>query len=266
MKFLPVILALMLSCTGYSQSAGKEGAANCIAYWKPGEERTYSIVHEKTIVTPEKKISLIRFGYLARVSVIDATEKDYTIKWVFQLPDTARIKHPEMADSLPVYNGLQMIFRTSEMGTFIELLNWEEVRDAYVNMGAAKDMYNSKAIVEATLIKEIQLFHMPYGYKFTTEESIADTKLPNLSDGRPLPAHQIYRLTELDRQRDQFALAFELKLDRSNIKYDVKDYNIQDYTEYHFIHSTGWITNLVYKRTVTSAGTTQSDAYVIEMQ
>jgi hypothetical protein len=268
MKPVLVILALMISCTGYSQSAGKDSSASCIAYWKAGEEKTYTIIHEKITNTPDKNESVIRFAYQVRVSVIDATANDYTIKWVFQLPDSARIKHPEMADSLPVYNGLQMLFRISEMGTFIELLNWEEVRDAYISMGAGKSLYTSRKLVEAGLIREIQLFHMPYGYKFTTKEMVANTRLPNPFGGDPFPAHQIYRVTELNPLWDQFTLVFQLKLDKSNMKSKMgaETYDMEDYTEYHFIQSTGWISSLFYKRTTSTGGLVQSDAYTIQLE
>jgi hypothetical protein len=39
-----------------------------------------------------------------------------------------------LADSLPVYNGMKMIFNITGVGSFIELLNWEEVRDTYFRM------------------------------------------------------------------------------------------------------------------------------------
>jgi hypothetical protein len=67
------------------------------------------------------------------VSVIDSTAKGFMVKWVFHLPVEGGIP-PSVAGSLPVYNGLQMIFRITDVGEFIDLLNWEEVRDAYVKM------------------------------------------------------------------------------------------------------------------------------------
>lgn len=98
-----------------------------------------------------------------------------------------------------------MIFRTSETGEFKELINWQDVRDSYIKMmeislpkkmdstakialEQSKAIFNSKEMVESSLIKEIQVFYLPYGNTFTTNEINATTQLPNPFAGEPLPA------------------------------------------------------------------------------
>jgi len=158
----------------------EDSVVSCIIHWKLGETKTYSIIHEKKSINPPGKNPPFRFNYEASVSVIDSSAKNYTIKWIFHLPEEMSILRPRLADSLPVYNGMQMIFRITEIGEFVELLNWEEVRDAYTRMmelsmpkrmdstataalKSAKNMYNSKEMVESSMIQEIRLFHRPYG-------------------------------------------------------------------------------------------------------
>ena len=277
MKIIPLLYALVLSFTGYSQRTPDDNSANCVANWKVGEMKTYSIVHEKSTVSESGNTTPFQFSYQAQIFVIDATPETYTIKWIFQLPDEFKALHPRLADSLPVFDGMQIIFTISEMGTFIELVNWEEVRDAYVRqmemslpknvdstaiatMQATKKMFESKQLVEAALIKEIQLFHLPYGYQFTSTEGSSATRLPNPFGSGSLPGRQTYRLTSLDKANDAFTLVFQLKTDK------MTSVDLQDYTEYHFITSTGWISRLLYKRTASAGKIRQSESYTIELK
>ena len=303
MKVFLLFLPFVLSLTAYSQPVVKDRSANCITYWKLGEKKTYSIVHEKS--GSGENVRPIRFIYNALVSVIDSTAESYTVRWEFQLPDIFKELHPHIADSLPVYDGMQMIFRISEMGAFIELLNWEEVKDAYIRqtemplsrhmdstakavLAATEQMFSSKQVVESALIKEIQLFHKPYGYQFTTKEESETTQLPNPFGGAPFPARQTYQLTTLDEAKDAFALVVRLTIDKGDInslmepllqrmnikknaeieaaKEQMKNYDMQDYAEYHFVRSTGWLTRLFYKRSVSMGKNKQWESFTIELK
>jgi len=278
MKLSLLLFTLALYLSGFSQQTGDGSFANCVANWKAGETKTYSITHQKTRTGEQLNAPPFRFTYQAQVFVLDSTTEGYTIKWVFQLPGEFKKMHPYLADSLPVFDGMQMIFTVSEMGTFIELLNWEEVRDAYIkqmemslpknmdsalaaSMIATKKMYGSRQVVEAALIKEIQLFHLPYGYQFTTAETSSTTQLPNPSGGEPLPGRQTYQLTNVDKAKDAFTLVFRLNnTDKGNRNYDV-----QDYTAYLFTRSTGWVRQIYYKRTVLAGKTEESESYNIDL-
>jgi len=310
MKLPLTLSAFILFFSGYSQPSthspsGNDSSVSCIAYWKLGDTKVYSIVHEKNTINTGSKTAPFKFAYEAWISVTDSTAKSYTIKWVFHLPEAVTIFRPALADSLPVYNGMQMIFRVTEMGAFAELLNWEEVRDAYSRMlelslpqkkdstmaailQSTKNLYNSKEIVESSLIKEIQLFHLPFGYKFTATEVGAPTEIANPFGGQPLPAIQTTRIAGLNLKKDSFTLVFNLLVDKANTKsiidsviakMNIKDdyemqaarekyasFDLHDYSEYHFIRSSGWLRRLYYKRTVAIAGTTQDDAYTITLK
>jgi hypothetical protein len=304
MKAILIFSALILSFSGYSQSTLKDSAVNCVARWRSGEKRTYLITHEKSTITESGRSAPFRFAYEAQVSVLDSTARSYTVKWVFHIPDEYKKMHAGLADSLPAFNGMTMIFKTSEMGAFVELINWEEVRDAYFRQTEislskknnsiaataikhAKEMFGSREAVESALIKEIQLFYTPYGYQFTTKVVSSDAGIPNPFGGDSFPAHQTYQITDIDRTKDAFSLVIHLKTDKaalSNLidpmlrKMGVKDdaemaklrtqmatYDMQDHSEYNFQNSTGWIRNLHYNRTVLAGAFKQSDTYTIEL-
>ena len=298
MKLALILLALIPPFSGHSQ----DSAVSCITNWKLGDTKIYSIVHEKNTVRSGNN-STFKFAYEAWVTVIDSTAKSYTIKWVFHQPKPAT-GAAALSDSLPVYNGMSMIFRITDVGGFIELLNWEEVRDTYVRMlelslpkkmdstavaglQASKNLFHSKEVVESSLIREIQLFHVPYGYRYSAAEVTAKTGIASPFGGDPFPAVQTLKLTELDPKKDEFTLAIDLRIDEGSLKgmmdslfkkMNIKDdqemqaareqysFDLHGFSEYHFIRSSGWIKRLYYKRTTVLAGATQSDAYTITLK
>jgi len=256
---LPVTLLLAVaSIPAWSQS-DDDSSASCITYWKKSETKVYSILHEKTIDVKDSASRHFSFSYEAHITVLDSTEEDYTIKWVFHVSGQGN-KELIGTQPLPVFEGMQMIFKISSVGTFIELINWEEVRDSYAHLSGT--VYSTKESVEAALIKEIQLFHLPFGYKFTTRKVSENTQLSNPLGGDPLPALQTYQITELDRRQDRFTLSFRQELDKSSFDKLV----VSDTSEYQFILSSGWIRRLYYLRTAGSAALKQSDAYTITLK
>jgi hypothetical protein len=207
MKIAFILFAVILSFLGHSQ----DSTASCISNWKLGDTKIYSIVHEKNTARSAGKNSTFKLAYEALVTVIDSTAKSYTIKWVFHLPKQTTIS-PALSDSLPVYNGMSMIIRITSVGGFIELLNWEEVRDIYIRMlelslpkkmdstalatlQASENLFHTREMVESSLIQEIQLFHVPYGYKFSTIGATGKTEIANPFGGEPIPAVQTSKVT-----------------------------------------------------------------------
>lgn len=199
---------------------------------------------------------------------------------------------------------MKILFTTSETGAFKELLNWEEVRDFYVNMfelslpktldsagRAAVDksilLFNTKEMVESILIKEIQLFHSPYGYQYPFEEVSMPAELPTPFSDEPLPSIMKFKAHETTPGDDQFTLTMEQDIDKVGaeklIKGLLKDRNpgnqslqemvdaiatfeIRDSSRYDIISSTGWLKNLYHVRTVKNGEIVQIDSCTIAMK
>jgi len=146
-------------------------------------------------------------------------------------------------------------------------------------------MFNSKEQVESSMIQEIQLFHMPFGYKFTTNEVSRKTEISNPFGGNSFPAIQSYKVTDSDRQKDEYSLVVNMQMDKVNAKGMIDSllskmnlktdqemqaareqygsFDLRDHSEYRFIRSSGWIKRLYYQRTVIIAGMIKTDAYTI---
>ena len=198
-----------------------------------------------------------------------------------------------------------MVFTTSQTGAFTELLNWQEVKDTYVKMmelslpktldsvaksanAQSKQLFNSKEMVEASLINEIRVFYFPYGYKFTTKESKANAEFPNPFGEEPLPSVQTYQITELKPQQDYFKLRMQQDIDKKgaerilnafprkiNVPEDsstieakkiLSSLEIKEFREYNISQSTGWLKYVIYKKTAKNDQIDQTDSYLIEMK
>jgi len=290
MKYPLILLILAVSLSVHAQKEAKpDSVENCITNWQKGETRTYTIVHEKKSGQQHQVQQITRFAYEAKVWVVDASDTDYTIRWVFHILPNANKEPQGQGDSLSFFEGMQMIFRISEMGSFIELVNWEEVRNSYsVLIEGANDFFKTRSAVESALIKEIRLFQLPYGYKYSTTKVNANTHLSNPYGGSPLPAIQSYQVTKVDPLQDQYTLVLHQHIDKENLnswldawlkKMKIQDekerqqkraqltaLELTDHSEYRFIRSSGWIKHLSYERKAVADGLTQSDSYTIDLK
>ena len=305
MKLLLPILSFFIFSSVLAQDNFIDSSVNYIANWKKGARKIFYIAHNKKSYESGKLKSEFDFSYEAHVTILDSTEDSYTVQWVFQLPVKLKETNPRFADSLTAFNGMKMIFKTSESGEFKELINWEEVRDAYIKMmefslpkkmdstakqvlEQTKDMFNSKSIVEAALIREIQLFYVPYGYSFTIKGTSAKAQLPNPFGGSPLPAIITFKITELNPHENYFKLVISQDIDKKGAQKFFEEFfkkanlgsekaqdearkfveglEIKDYSEYKFIPSLGYPERINFIRTVKSGEKTNIDSYIIEIK
>ena len=305
MKYVLTITCLAISLAGFSQINSSDTSASCVAYWKKGERKVLSIIHNKESYESGESKSNGAFAYQADVLILDSTSQGYKIQWTFHLPDLLKKTHPLLADSLPVFEGMKMVFTTSQTGAFTELLNWQEVKDTYIKMmelslpknldtvaqsaiAQSKALFNSKEMVEASMINEIRLFYFPYGFKFTTRETKANAEFPNPFADEPLPAVQTYQITELRPKQDYFKLVVKQDIDKvaaekildgllrkMNVPQDssaveakkmLSSLEIKEYREYYIFQSTGWLKNVIYKKTAKNTQINQTDSYLIEMR
>ncbi|MEO6135521.1 MAG: hypothetical protein ABIP35_10235 [Ginsengibacter sp.] len=305
MKPLLSILALFILSSSFAQQKFNDSSANYVANWKKGESKIFYMAHNKESYEGGELRSQFNFGYEAHVTILDSTEDSYTIQWVFELPAKLKENNPRYADSLTAFNGMKMLFTTSENGEFKELINWQEVRDAYIKMmefslpkkmdstaikilAQSKAMFNSKSMVETALIREIQLFYAPYGYSFNKKGMSAAAELPNPFGGAPLPAVITSTITNLNPQQDNFTLVISQDIDKNGAQKFFEEFfkradlpnekakeeakkvvaglEIKDYSEYQFIPSIGFPKRISFKRTVKSGDKTNTDSYIIEIK
>ncbi len=198
---------------------------------------------------------------------------------------------------------MKFIYQTDESGSFIELINWEEIRDCVnkvINklsnyklfknikektkvINQIKAIFQSKEMIEQVVIKEIQLYHAPYGLEYSLDEKLEiEAQLPNPFGGEPFPTIIFMELTDLQPELNYCNLVIGQKINSrkaENILLDLmkklipdtkkllkkdemfKIFNISDHTEYKVELDSGWINDLLFKRTMIVNNIKQIDSY-----
>jgi hypothetical protein len=278
---------------------------NCIARWKKGDEQVILIKHTVEKGWAGKPDPAVELSYEAHIQVQDSTKDGYTIKWVFHLPLEVKKANPLIVLAMPVYEGLKMIFKTDRNGTFKELINWQEVKEAYIKMmrmslprnmddstkkaiEKSNALFNSKEMTESALINEIQLYHAPFSILFTLKGNKFPAQFPNPFASEPIPAVVSEKLLSLSTKTDNVSFSIDQDIDLVNAtsflkgmlkKMDIQDdslavkagelmanIEIKDHREYQFAPSTGWLKKLVFKKTAVTDQFSKIESFVFELK
>jgi hypothetical protein len=297
-KLFAFSFALIASSTLYAQNRLTDSSATCIAYWKNKEKKVYVINHAKEKQEDSKVLSRSAFTYEAHINVKDSTGEGYTIEW--QNKNYSSKEDPSVAQANAIFKNLKFIYKTDGTGTFLELINWEEVRDFYLELTRmslpkndtadavwekTKALFQTRKAVESSFIKDIQLFHSFFGSEYGTRLQSAKTTLPNLLGGDPIPAVQTVQVTRLQKNSPTFTVRTTQAIDRINATRFVSDlmkhfggaeakttqevealfdnFNISDETEMDLQANTGWPATLNFKRSAKVMNVLQTESYSI---
>lgn len=147
-------------------------------------------------------------------------------------------------------------------------------------------MFNSKQMVEGTLIKEIQLYYIPYGGEFTSKIVQVATSIENPFGGESLPAINTQLLVESDA--DSYTVFFGQELDstgmtimmnsmlnkygvpldnfKENEKSMLSSFQMRDYNQCKFQKSTSWISELTHERSAMMGDTKQIEKFKFRLK
>lgn len=305
MKVTATLILLFIYTFGISQISLKDSSYNCIAHWKKGEEKVLLIERNKQSIRSGKAEPPFNFSYEAFITVIDSTDEGYKIQWVFHLPEEVKKAIPGFAEAMPVYEGLKMIFLTNNSGSFKELINWQEVKNAYVKMmefslpknmddstkaalEKSNELFNSKEMVESTLIPEIQLYYSPYGAILTMKGRSIPSTFPSPFTDDLIPAIITEKITEISSQTDIVKFVIDQSIDLKNAtslfeglfkKLNISDdtalvkanellsqFEIKDQSEYKISPLTGWINKMSHQRIASNFNIRNEDSFLFEMK
>ncbi|HNU79064.1 MAG TPA: hypothetical protein PKM75_11925 [Prolixibacteraceae bacterium] len=286
-------------------SAQPDTSYNCLARWKKGEEKIILITHSVENNREGNTEPPFEISYEAHIQVTDSTEEGYTLKWVFHLPQEVKKANPLMVLAMPVYEGMQMIFKTDRNGVFKELINWKEVKDTYLKMmmvslprnlddstkkaiEKSNEMFNSREMAESSFINEIQLYHAPFGTFFTLNGNTFPASFPSPFTSEPIPALVSEKLLSLSKTADHvsFNIGQDIDLDNATSfikgmlkKMDIPDDSLtvmtngllstirmKDHRVYQFSPSTGWLKKLVFQKTAVTDQFNKKESFVFEMK
>lgn len=303
-KIVLLLFATIITGVITAQINLKDSTVQAIGYWDKNEKQTYSITTDKFKVKAKDTISRTRLTYDVEITVIDSTDKSYTLQWAYSnFTSTSTDKIRKKIDAAP--QGLKILVKTDEMGSFEEVLNWKTVRDHMLRtssllrteFGNDKDfdmvmkelekIYSTKENVEAIAINDIQQFYMFHGGKYTKgEPAEATIQIPNVLGSKPFDADVFIYLDEINKDDDNYVLRYEQTVDEKQLiaaateyvtalakkigKPVPKDFNLKEMVHETFVgarlHEYGWPIYSILTKTVTSEEVVNIEERVIEIK
>ena len=109
MKTQLTVLSVLLTLPVFSQTSKKVATQSCVAYWKKGEKKSYSITHVKEKTNNGKVVSKSVLHYGAEITVTDSTEEEYTMEWKVREPASGKNEANEEV-ALTFLKGLTIVY------------------------------------------------------------------------------------------------------------------------------------------------------------
>lgn len=201
-----------------------DSTVQVIDYWDNKEKQSYSVSLEKYKIKESDTTSREILTYDVDITITDSTATSYTIEWFYKNCNSSA--EDEITKKiLTVARDVKVVIKTDEMGAFIEVVNWKEVRD-YMKKATSElkaefkgipqldgvfkqlgNLYNSKEAVESSAIKDIRQFYTYHGARYKLGEELSvPVKLSNLSGGEPFDAEVTVLLDEINFEDDNSIL------------------------------------------------------------
>ncbi len=251
---ITLLLFLFLSLTLYSQIDSTKVAF--VAYWSIGDDYNFKASKVKREWKNDVQTKKDSSQYIANFKVLDSTDKSYKIQWTYKnnIVSTFQEKAEKIFEDKEVVNQIlkkndlsKVIYKTNELGEFIEILNWKELGEStklllkeMLNSFEKKnpekvnelrnalnpiiEIYSSKQGIEQLAISELQYFHFPFGLEYDITTPIKyEQELPNVLGGKPILADATLTFEEVDFENSFCSLKEETVINPNDTKRVVKE-------------------------------------------
>ncbi len=241
MNYIFTFFIALVFLTGMAQTDSTKVAF--VSYWSVGDSYDFKVSKITKKWDKDNQLKEDKQTYVANFTVIDSTANSYTVRWKYEneLKNTYQIPD-ELVQRFSKYSVTEIIYKTSEVGDLIEVVNWKEIGKNMNNMfndliavlgkgdkklkktledalGPMKEIYSSKEGVEGLVLKELQYFHYPMGVEFDySEPFLYEDELPNLLGGDPIKGKGKLTFTSVDPDEGFCIMKQELTLDPEDTK------------------------------------------------
>jgi len=215
-KLILIAVSILFSSTLFGQISAKDSTVQVIGYWSKQDMQSYNVSYEKLQIKSKDTISRELMKYEIDIKVIDSTENSYTIEWFYK--NYSIDTDNELVKKITaIANDISVKIKTDEYGAFIEIVNWEEVRDYLKKVtetlkNELKDVPNFKKVIanvlnvyatkesiEANAIKDVYQFYQFHGVKYSLGEKLeGKLEAANNYGGKPFETDVSYSLDEIN--------------------------------------------------------------------
>ena len=215
-KLLVFGIIILISSNLFSQISIKDSTVQVIGYWSKYDKQSYDVTYEKYKLKNKDTISRELMKYEVEVKIIDSTANSYSIEWFYK--NYSIDTENELVRKLTsIADDISVKIKTDEYGAFLEVINWEEVRD-YLEKVTEKlkvelkdvpnykeiianvmSIYSTKESVEANAIKDALQFYKFHGVKYKLgEELTGKLETSNNYGEKPFETNVQYSLDEIN--------------------------------------------------------------------
>lgn len=301
------LLFLLLSLVTFASSAQinmADSTAQVVTYWDKGEKQNYTVTVEKLKIKGEDTTSKEYVSYDVEITVLKAEDKSYTVEWLYKNMQSNN-ENPVIQKILKINNDLKVVYKTDELGIFVEVVNWKEIKDFIQEamtilkkdyneipgmdkvFNQIEKTYSTREAIESVSIADIQQFHVFHGGKYKLAEQIElNMKVPNLYGDVPFDSQILVYLDEVNTDDKNFIIRSSQEINPEQLtnatfeyltkmattlkttppkRDDIKDLANQTLTASR-IHDTGWVIYSVQTKTVTSEDISSVEERVIEIK
>lgn len=213
-----------------------------VAYWGKGDSYNFKVTKIKERWKGGEQTKYDSSSYVVNFLVMDSTATSYTIKWSYETQLTQLNIPTELLEKFAKYNMTEVIYRTSELGEFLAIENWEAISEMMTglltdmvevlaadkgvdktilekSMQSIISIYSSQQGIEQLVFNELQYFHFPFGLEYTVDEPILyEEQLPNMFGGAPIRGDAKIYFESVDYEQAFCVLVQEMKLNPDDTK------------------------------------------------
>jgi len=206
-----------------------------IGYWDNNEKQSYTITNEKYKIINSDTTSREFLKYDVDITIIDSTANSYTIEWFYR-DYSIDTDNQFVKKLLSINEDMKVVIKTDELGTVLEVVNWEELRD-YIHSSTAMlkrefetipkmdaivnqvdGMFNTKKAIETVAIQEIRQFYKFHGGKYKLGEVInARIQSPNQYGGDPFDTDLTISLDEINPDYNDSVIRMKQAIDSEQL-------------------------------------------------
>src|SRR5690554_530595 len=132
-NLLLTTLLLLIGLSSFAQIHMADSTVQVIAYWKKGETQNYLIRYHKLEISGNDTTRNVSSTCEVEINVLDSTENSYTTEWTYK-NFKGSSESPLQNDIFNFSENMKVLIKTDEVGSFLEVLNWEDIRDAQREM------------------------------------------------------------------------------------------------------------------------------------
>lgn len=246
MRLLLLLVLGLSSCTlAKSQTEVADSALlPFVAYWSEGDIFEFKVkkvkleYHDGVLAKADSAV------YNSKMKILEEADNYYEIQWDYQQLDLMGAKLPqEIVQSLNSFEYQPVVYRTDELGTFQEIVNWEELASSMqrvmeqvlfqlasrISDTEASQLrqtidpilaaYSTKEGIEQLAFKEIPYIHFPFGAEYVIGDTLSyEESLPNLFGDQPLRGDVQVYFSDVDQKKRYSKIIHEMRLNEDDAK------------------------------------------------